>query len=234
MAEKLMVGDFVAAHRKLMGFTQEALAEQVDCSAETIRKIEAGTRKPGSRLALRLANAFTLLPPDLHATFVAWVCGETLPDWRIDRLLDTLPTSRNPPADGSPKQSRAARDRRSMIEKVRSIWIADLLDTSLADHPRIPLRLIERPDAVNHPLHKQVQELGRMARELAPDAPIADIFDAKSGELLILGEPGAGKTTLLLELTRDLLERAARDDSHPIPVIFNLSSWAARRGPLAE
>ena len=52
--------------------------------------------------------------------------------------------------------------------------------------------------------------------------------------LLILGGPGAGKTTLLLELARELLARAEQDQEYPLPVVFNLSSWAARRRPLAE
>jgi predicted NACHT family NTPase len=51
--------------------------------------------------------------------------------------------------------------------------------------------------------------------------------------LLILGAPGAGKTTLLLMLARELLDRAERDAGHPIPVIFNLSSWAEKRLSLA-
>ncbi len=54
------------------------------------------------------------------------------------------------------------------------------------------------------------------------------------GELLILGEPGSGKTTLLLELARDLLDRAQQDESHPIPTIFHLSSWAEEELPLAQ
>ena len=48
------------------------------------------------------------------------------------------------------------------------------------------------------------------------------------------GGSGAGKTTLLLELARDLLDRAAQDAAHPIPVVFHLSSWAVRRRPLAD
>ena len=59
-------------------------------------------------------------------------------------------------------------------------------------------------------------------------------YDEANGELLILGAPGAGKTTLLLELTRDLLERARLDEFHPIPVIFNLSSWAIKRLSIAD
>ena len=52
--------------------------------------------------------------------------------------------------------------------------------------------------------------------------------------MLILGAPGAGKTTLLLELARDLLERAERDEQHPMPVVFNLSSWATKQQPLID
>jgi hypothetical protein len=39
---------------------------------------------------------------------------------------------------------------------------------------------------------------------------------------------------LLLELARDLLDRAAGDPSHPIPVVFNLSSWLALRRSLLD
>lgn len=67
----------------------------------------------------------------------------------------------------------------------------------------------------------------------APDTPISEAFDDCDSALLILGAPGAGKTTLLLELASDVLDRAEHDSTHPIPVIFPLSSWAARRLPLA-
>jgi predicted NACHT family NTPase len=52
--------------------------------------------------------------------------------------------------------------------------------------------------------------------------------------LLILGEPGSGKTTLLLELTRSLLDRAEWDEALPMPVVFPLAPWAAKRLPLAD
>ena len=52
------------------------------------------------------------------------------------------------------------------------------------------------------------------------------IFDQFDQTLLLLGAPGSGKTTLLLELARDLIERAENDSDHPMPVVFNLSSWA--------
>jgi predicted NACHT family NTPase len=60
------------------------------------------------------------------------------------------------------------------------------------------------------------------------------IYDEAGGELLILGEPGAGKTTLLLQLASDLLKGAEQDSTSPMPVIFNLSSWAEKRLPLPD
>jgi predicted NACHT family NTPase len=38
----------------------------------------------------------------------------------------------------------------------------------------------------------------------------------------------------LLELARDLIERAEQDESQPIPIVFNLFSWAVRRQPLSQ
>ncbi|MGH2415439.1 MAG: NACHT domain-containing protein [Microcystaceae cyanobacterium] len=46
--------------------------------------------------------------------------------------------------------------------------------------------------------------------------------------LLILGEPGAGKTITLLKLAEDLIVRTEPDLRQPIPVVFNLSSWARK------
>ena len=63
---------------------------------------------------------------------------------------------------------------------------------------------------------------------------IIDVYDESDGALLLLGEPGAGKTTSLLELARDLLSRASSDETHPIPAIFNLSSWAQKRLSLPD
>lgn len=94
------------------------------------------------------------------------------------------------------------------------------------------LGLHARPDAVVRPLDVLVHLRDQAETPLPPDIRISDVFDDAAGTLLILGAPGAGKTTLLLELTRDLLDRAEQDMTHPIPVIFPLSSWAERQLPL--
>jgi NACHT domain len=49
-----------------------------------------------------------------------------------------------------------------------------------------------------------------------------------------LGEPGSGKTTMLLELARDCIARAEQDDTQPIPVIFNLSSWSRNKDTISD
>jgi DNA polymerase III delta prime subunit len=124
------------------------------------------------------------------------------------------------------------RNRRRMLQKVRDFWIRDVLEHSLQGAPPIALRLEAHAEAVARPWEQAVPP-DETPRALPPGTSIVDVFDAQSGELLILGAPGAGKTTLLLMLARELLDRADRDAGHPIPVIFNLSSWAERRLSLA-
>jgi hypothetical protein len=80
--------------------------------------------------------------------------------------------------------------------------------------------LVKRPDQRERPL-----PVGTRA---------GDVYDSMDESLLILGAPGSGKTTELLELCKDLLDRAAHDPDHPIPVVFPLSTWAETRKPLVE
>jgi len=61
-----------------------------------------------------------------------------------------------------------------------------------------------------------------------------EVFDRFDKSLLLLGAPGSGNTTLLLGLARDLIECTRKDATHPIPVVFSLSSWALKRKSLAD
>lgn len=137
-------------------------------------------------------------------------------------------------ATGASAPLQTDKNRQRMIERVQSIWIDGILKRSLHCAVLIAVGLYEQPDAVINPWRLLMQESEQPARPLPPDTHITQVYAAASGELLILGEPGAGKTTLLLELARDLLERAAQSETHPIPVIFNLSSWAIKRQPLVD
>jgi hypothetical protein len=126
------------------------------------------------------------------------------------------------------------RNRSQMLEKVRLTWIKGLLEPSLSTLTRIALGLETQPDVVERSFDLLVQRPVQAPQALLSGTSISQIFQDSGHMLLILGQPGAGKTTLLLELTRDLLARAAQDERHLIPVVFNLSSWAEHRGALAD
>ena len=123
-------------------------------------------------------------------------------------------------------------NRTRMLRQVRAIWIDGLLKQSLHHAARIELSLQDRSDVLTNAWQLQYQELDQVPQSLPDGTTIAQVYESVNGELLILGEPGAGKTTLLLELTRTLLEQAEKDELLPMPIVFNLSSWAEKRQPL--
>jgi transcriptional regulator with XRE-family HTH domain len=56
--------------RKARDLTQEALAQQVFCATDTIKKLEQGLRRPSRQLAAQLANCLDLRG-DEHEVFLA-------------------------------------------------------------------------------------------------------------------------------------------------------------------
>jgi serine/threonine protein kinase len=152
----------------------------------------------------------------------------------LRRLLgyETRPVPR-PDLTTAPS-SITQRHRQVLLRKVRSFWIEGVLNHSLHGAALLALGLQTQPDAVANPWHLILQEPETTPRPLPMGTRITQMYDASERELLILGAPGAGKTTLLLELARDLLERAESNEQHPIPVVFNLSSWAVKRQSLDD
>jgi len=120
-----------------------------------------------------------------------------------------------------------------MLEKVYNFWIKGVLENSLHGAALIELGVSEKRDAINHPWNTLLKH-DDYAEDIQIGTGIASLFDRMSGELLILGQPGSGKTTMLLELGRRLIEYAQEDVAQPIPVVFNLSSWADERKPIAD
>jgi DNA polymerase III delta prime subunit len=146
----------------------------------------------------------------------------------IDQHLERRREHPSPPDD-----RRRARDRQIMLDRVRYRWITSVLDQSLAHETRIRLGLARRPDAILTPA-MTVRTPGGNSGPLPGEVSITKVFDQLGGGLLILGAPGSGKTIALLELARELLDSAEADQSAPLPVVFNLSSWAATRLRLDE
>jgi DNA polymerase III delta prime subunit len=129
---------------------------------------------------------------------------------------------------------RDAQNRGRMIQRVRNFWIKGVLEQSLYHIARIELQLQARPAAVARPWDVIIQKSGRPPYSLPAGTQISQVFDEMNQAVLILGDPGSGKTTTLLELAKELLDRAEQDSNHPIPIVFNLSSWAIARRPLVE
>jgi hypothetical protein len=136
------------------------------------------------------------------------------------------------PTLATPQDRQQRRNREAMLAKVRLTWIGGVLNRSLLNEARIALDLAEREGAVQRPYEVIRRRPGQQDSPLPAGTRIVDVFNVQEGALLILGAPGSGKTTLLLELARDLLDRATLEDGHPIPVVFNLSSWAEKRVPM--
>jgi predicted ATPase/transcriptional regulator with XRE-family HTH domain len=62
MEENISFGHWLRRRRKALDLTQDALAQQVGCSVVTIRKIEAGERRPSQQIAERLADCLEIKP----------------------------------------------------------------------------------------------------------------------------------------------------------------------------
>ncbi len=150
---------------------------------------------------------------------------------KVDRILPLPPLPSWTASTQASSLSRTNRER--MLKRIRTFWITGVLEQSLHHAALITLGLHEQPDAVASPWRLVMQEAVPPARSLPVGTRITEVYHNADGELLILGEPGAGKTTLLLELARDLLSRADQDPTHPIPVVFNLSSWAVKQQSIA-
>jgi predicted ATPase/DNA-binding XRE family transcriptional regulator/Tfp pilus assembly protein PilF len=117
MAEGITFGSWLKQRRKELGLTQEELAERVDCSYGTMRKLEADERRPSGQIAHLLAGYFHV-PDDEREAFVTFArtgrsaSGEAASHapWREVHLRQTnLPTALTPLV-GREQQERAARD----------------------------------------------------------------------------------------------------------------------------
>ena len=111
-----------------------------------------------------------------------------------------------------------------MLDRVKTEWIDGVLDQSLYQTVLMSLGMTYR-DAVPRPGSLYRRRPNEQERPVPINVPSILIFEEARQSLLILGEPGAGKTTVMLDLSGSLLEHAKGDETIPIPVVFNLSSF---------
>jgi serine/threonine protein kinase len=149
-----------------------------------------------------------------------------------ERPMTVAPSA--PARDIPERRTSERRNREAMLQNVRAFWIQGVLENSLHGATLIDLGMRQESGAISHPWDTLLRTPGAADEPLPPGTRISQVFQRLNGKLLILGDPGGGKTTTLLELARDLLDDAEDDDSKPIPVVFNLSSWSENRKTLAE
>jgi hypothetical protein len=125
--------------------------------------------------------------------------------------------------------------RRILLDKVKQFWIEGFLQPSLRNFPDLRLDLKARPYTIADLL------VGIEALSVKLDASYEKLRSTQIYQeigqgrtLLILGEPGAGKTIALLQLAQRLIERSEQNLGLPIPVVFNLSSWARDRKAIVD
>lgn len=133
-----------------------------------------------------------------------------------------------------------------LLEKVNQFWVKGVLEKSVQGAALLNLHGRSYDEVIDQPWQHVIGSVSPLPIEnLAPETtpltglgqtafPLSDIFHRADRALLNLGEPGSGKTTILISLARELIATAQSDHTQPIPVIFNLVSWAERRTNLAD
>ncbi len=248
---KVCPNDLLKRERALRGWSFKDVADRIACpDVRLVRRWERGDVFPGSEYRQKLCQLFAKNAEELGLLKELY---KKVPEKQSTQKNDparsgepSVPDMLPAPIDSEVSNSSLQHstkqlahnttkdtNRQRMLDRVRHFWIKGLLEHSLQNASLLGLELHEAPHLVENPWQLVVQEAGVQASELPHGTSITQVYDSSNGELLILGEPGAGKTTLLLELARVLLERATQDEAHPIPVVFNLSSWAVKRQPLS-
>jgi transcriptional regulator with XRE-family HTH domain len=248
--------------RELRGWPRAYIAEQVGVDITTVGRWERGERLPHPHYRQKLCALFEKSAQDLG--LLSEVLGEHDDITAISDLHPILPSiheegitdsSVDEPVPQPAEVSLAAfatlpgasklsiskavllmntQNRQRMLKKMYAFWINGLLEQSLHGADFLTLELEEQRDAVIDPWMLTLQQPEVALRPLPAGIHISQVYDEADDELLILGESGSGKTTLLLELARILLDRATNEVTHPIPVVFNLASWAIKRQPLSD
>lgn len=97
MADATPLGRWIRQRRKMLDLSQDDLAERLHCAYETVRKIEAGSRRPSRAMAELLGQALAVPPADLPR-FIEFARAQR--DDAAARASDSLFLT--PPASNAP------------------------------------------------------------------------------------------------------------------------------------
>jgi len=111
-------------------------------------------------------------------------------------------------------------ERQAMLQAVSDMWLAGFLKPTLQEDGAFDIPITLSPNQV-------LRHTDYGVYDIPDNLDILTLFDDMRRQLLLLGNPGAGKTILLLQLAEKLIAEAHHDSKQPIPVVLNLSSWAA-------
>ncbi len=119
-----------------------------------------------------------------------------------------------------------------LLAKVKQFWVEGVLEKSVRGAMLLNLHGRSYDEAVDNPWQQIigfVPPLPVGEETAVPPPNLTARFHQADRALLILGEPGSGKTITLITLAQELIAQAEVDSEQPIPVIFNLVSWAEKR-----
>jgi predicted ATPase/transcriptional regulator with XRE-family HTH domain len=74
MQQTASFGQWLKTRRQELDLTQERLAEEAGCSVDTVRKIEAGRRRPSRQIADIFASRLNVAP-EVRTAFIEWARG---------------------------------------------------------------------------------------------------------------------------------------------------------------
>ena len=144
------------------------------------------------------------------------------------------PTPGEAASQSGPEISFARRRELILLNRVQRFWISNVLEESTSKATEITLTAQDAPAALAQRWPELAPPPADSPAYTLSDDQLVALFRQADASLLILGQAGAGKTFTMLRLVRGLLQRAAAEPALPIPVVFNLSTWAEQRGSISS
>lgn len=231
---------------------QQDVADELGTTVVTVNRWERGVQQPSAYFRIKLCALFSKSAEELGllpevASPQTSVETEVPPSPEPpsprpespDDATDVLPSLIERFPESPPRQlilrpaPRSYQNRARMLRRLYRTY-SELLKHSLQDVVKLELELAHLPDAVQNAKNLLLHMNDQTPQLLPTETSLLQVYDESEYELLILGAPGSGKSMLLLELAKHLVERAQEEETHPLPFIFPLSSWAQTRPPLDE